>query len=646
MRAYLGNVRTPFHKHDLIKRLLSHLRKKETRGRVVALISHRDAYLITAVHILDEPELSKLFAFLKNDYQYLELHGHLLNLEERLILYREHADQASIIRLNPLFNDDLLAHVINPALIFPASSCEQQSTEEPWIDDALLLSFLAYINENPVAFKLDGSLRKRSESDIRKRIPTLAIKSLGVPRVRLLTLGLFGCDLLGEANGAVFARYEKWKSFCNLESVERKAYLAAGLALRNGGIGRPELHATASFIKGALFAVQEGNTYDVDVIHRLRQVLINPDISKRATQIIVNALFAFGFMSGEGEICIPAALKTPASSAGDESSVVVQSNFELTLKRNAVFADALAVAQMAVLIRHDIYQALELTKESITRAFNFGRTAEEMTDLLLAMSGKKLPPNVSFSINAWEKEHRSVRIFSGTVLIIGPERRHLIEHGKLINEMVIESPAQGVYILNTNRHAEIGKALQECGIEQLPAFAQPELERDDSAAGRLFPPLNARAVTIAPSRSDCPRDGDGAELIKKLTGNLMDLNLDEVSKGVLAERIEKRLVLYPEQLTGPVGTRGEKREARGFDYVGKVRIIEQALTRDAFLLEILTRSKNGDPVRYLAKPIDLEKSGNNLNLQFLVLPDREPKSIRVRAISLVRRIKSSLFVPT
>ena len=87
MRTYLGDIRTPFNKHDLVKRLTSYLKSKETRSRVISLISRADAYLITAIHVLNEPELAKLFALLKSEYQYLELHSHLLNLEERLVIY-------------------------------------------------------------------------------------------------------------------------------------------------------------------------------------------------------------------------------------------------------------------------------------------------------------------------------------------------------------------------------------------------------------------------------------------------------------------------------------------------------------------------------------------------------------------------------
>ena len=53
MRASLGALQTPFNKHALLKKLITPLKRRETRERVLALISESDAFLLTVIFILD-----------------------------------------------------------------------------------------------------------------------------------------------------------------------------------------------------------------------------------------------------------------------------------------------------------------------------------------------------------------------------------------------------------------------------------------------------------------------------------------------------------------------------------------------------------------------------------------------------------------
>lgn len=65
MRNYLGEIKTPFNKHILIDRLLAFLTREETVERIVTLISNDDAYLLTLIYFLDEPDIKTLYSFIK-----------------------------------------------------------------------------------------------------------------------------------------------------------------------------------------------------------------------------------------------------------------------------------------------------------------------------------------------------------------------------------------------------------------------------------------------------------------------------------------------------------------------------------------------------------------------------------------------------
>ncbi|MCK4514955.1 MAG: hypothetical protein KAU31_06835, partial [Spirochaetaceae bacterium] len=158
IRNYLGPIKTPFNKHDLIAQLMAFLRKSEIQDRIISLIGEADAEILTAVWLLDEPSYEDLFAFLEPDHSFLELHNHLLNLEDRLLLYRD----AERIRLNPELESRIVSGIVHSSRLFHGTPVKAVAAKRPWIDDTLLVSFFSFLLEAPELYRADGSLRKRS----------------------------------------------------------------------------------------------------------------------------------------------------------------------------------------------------------------------------------------------------------------------------------------------------------------------------------------------------------------------------------------------------------------------------------------------------------------------------------------------------
>lgn len=114
----------------------------------------------------------------------------------------------------------------------------------------------------------------------------------------------------------------------------------------------------------------------------------------------------------------------------------------------------------------------------------------------------------------------------------------------------------------------------------------------------------------------------------------------EVAKE-MALRIEKKLILFSTQLSFDIGNR-DRQEARGLDYVGKVRVIEQALREGDETLEVVVRRSSGEPVQMRLRPRELEKRGTRLLLKAFDIHGEET-SLPVEKISLVRRLRGFLI---
>ncbi|MBR4464237.1 MAG: hypothetical protein IKS40_06450, partial [Treponema sp.] len=109
VRMYLGEVHTPYNKPKLIEELGAFLRREEHRRTLVSLLSESDVQLICAVHFIQNATIEKVAAFFAGEYSFAAVYERLLNLEERLILYR-HSDakgENTVISVNPMLDDVL-----------------------------------------------------------------------------------------------------------------------------------------------------------------------------------------------------------------------------------------------------------------------------------------------------------------------------------------------------------------------------------------------------------------------------------------------------------------------------------------------------------------------------------------------------------
>jgi len=124
------------------------------------------------------------------------------------------------------------------------------------------------------------------------------------------------------------------------------------------------------------------------------------------------------------------------------------------------------------------------------------------------------------------------------------------------------------------------------------------------------------------------------ELIENFNLTLEKLKVSAAEKNELSARINKKLILCESQLKN-ADIRFEKLEARLMDYAGKQMIAKQAIS-DSAPLEINLLS-SGKEKQIFGFPRALQKDGNNLCLVI------ENQKIPLAKISLIRRIKSSLF---
>jgi hypothetical protein len=686
LRNYLGEFKTPYNKHSLLENLRRFLLRAETRERIVSLVDEPDAQLLTAVEILDAPGHEQLYRLFEGEMSYLALHHRLLNLQDRLLVYTDKSSGAERIFLTPFLEDDLRARVIDPGLLLSREICPGLTAPAPWPGDALLSAFFSCVLEDGDMLRAGGTLKKKAETVLRKKIPVLFERGptpcgsreesgpaeASPSRAILLLRALQTLKLL-RLKEKIEPDPGAWREFAAMEPFFRLCMIVCAATEKDF------LHTweEAEWLAAFLSYPEKGTAYTPRSLLRLRRLLRDSGGSGGEKAWLDNLLdFGLFVPVKTGGLAINPLLpaELPPDKTGKQKRpprdphLIVQPNFDVSARPHLPLAEGIVLAAAARLVRCDVYAQYELSKTSFARALGLGLEAKTILDSLAGLCGESLPQNVVFSIGAWEKEYASISLTEGIVLQMEEDRRHLLEHHKGFSRLVRLKPALGVYVIARSDLAACLTILAGAGVEISPRLRRaeelppgepsfPAPPFDEAPAGLVFPrafrpaalsfPLVKRGgprpgeETGQPSKTGSRRRLSRSALQEELLAHLAKAKLPEDRRGEIRERIKNRLIIFPEQIRLELA-RSEKTEANGLDYVGKTLVIEQALANRSDYLETLVRENDGSPARVLLRPGALRKSGSGLILEGVSLPGGETLEIPVKKISLVRRIRGSL----
>ena len=339
--------------------------------------------------------------------------------------------------------------------------------------------------------------------------------------------------------------------------------------------------------------------------------------------------------------------------AGSEREGVLQPNFEVALMPWTPLRKGVFIALVADLFKFDLYPHFELNRSSCFRTFDEGYDTEGILKALEELTGNPPPQNIRFSIGHWEGEYKSVQLNAGIVLSVSDNRRPFLEHSKEFQPWIKQHLAKGVYLLDPADIHNWSKALADAGIDPLPkvhglvytaaiSIGENTSDRTDIPETPSFTPLSLKKLNISGLKTNyiLPPPSNIEDLFNTLKG----LSLPDDQRKELKARIQRKIILFPEQITAGQVVH-EKIEARGLDYSGKVRLIDEALASGHDLLELEFRGADGDKTSFLIKPTTLEKEGTNRILHGTRFPEGNDGTYKVRKLTAVRKLHISLYYP-
>ena len=669
IRMYIGAVRTPFNKQRLIEELSAFLRKAENRAAILDGLDELDIRILSAVVELPQATQQKIVSLFAPSRSFPEIYERVLNLEERLLIYRRGDTSTREYAINPLLSDDLASRIGMRFLTGPLGVGERVSGPVR-VDDLSLAALYGFFLHSGETVKNDGSLRKKTLETLCASFPQLFADE-DCPALILSAFRHLG--LIVATEGILSPDQPRWEAFARLSNMERVAYLSAAAG---GRFLRENLQRRAQLFLDFLESLDPVGRYDRETVSRLAFLLSEKRggdpagrahgrfatmLRQRADQggeepDGLNADFAevalsFGLIvETESGLARNSAVGSIPAGSALNPFLVVSPSFSVTLMPGFRLADLLPLVSCMEVRDVQIAGQFELTRKACAAAFDRGETAESLSALLGKWSSQDVPQNVLFSLKDWYRGYSSVTLYHGYVLRVDDGRRALFENDERLSSLIRKVLAPGVYLLSVSDPNDIQEAFADAGLDAAPAVSAPARQGEALPLPSLCVPQKcgersgAEAQEGERAETSGPLDAAGsapfAERQASLRAALDALSLPPDLADALASRIERRIVLVPSQLD-PASVRVEKVEARDMDFLGKVRIAEYAIATGS-LLEISLDERDGGRA-ILGRPVSTEKRTGDVLLKIAIEPDGAIEQVSLGRALLVRRIRGSIF---
>lgn len=654
IHAYFGAVETPFNKHNLLEKLISFLRNKSVKQKIINALVYEEIQILTIISYLKNPSLATIIHYFFDAEPKL-IKMRLVNLEERLLIYKEKDEKNYNIitySINPILEEALLP-ILNLPFLMPSEKLEKEVCLQTFLNPIFFLSLYSFICNTPDLFKKDGTCKKKVLESFVKIFPALKNNIAVLEELLKLFISL---NLLSIYDDEVIVIEDKWKAFANLSHLEKVIYLCVG-DIFNEYITKFKLNV-AEVLNELLGFFQKGAWYSENDVYRTlyivyKKIMSYSDIDhiypssndlvfydhinytgnyKLISIKILDLAESFGLLLRDGTFL--AFNEYFREEREDEKPLLISSTFEVTLNQNSSFAKLLPLLPSLKVIVSQTFASFEFNRLTCEKLFKAERTADEICQMLQSVSFHEIPQNVSASIRQWYESYKSISIYHGFVLCVDKKKKKFFEKNTPLSNIVKKEIAEGVYLLNLSNEKEIDKQLKKagldfilfdkndnCNIEELNYFKLKNMD--------MITCKNKCIIKNEARKRECEHLIEEDILLKKLSN--MELDLD--NKSILQDRIKRRVILVEQQLTSDA-IHNKIKEIGAFDFLGKIKMLEEAKLYKN-LLEI-TLNDNKVMRGYVS---NIFKTSNGIGQVQIVDDEEYPKEKSILNVSQILKLK-------
>ncbi|MBQ5568840.1 MAG: hypothetical protein IIT45_00110, partial [Treponema sp.] len=524
MRMYLGELKTPYNKQKLIEGLSSFLRKKENRDTLVSLLGSGDLKILTLVKNIRGCTAKKILTFIEGKVQnprFLnDLNEHLINLQERLILYSftDKDSGTKELRINPMLEDDLLP-LLQTEILFEQSGQElnagqdlqvntlQEKSQRPLLPQSacslspqFLASFCSFAISHPDLCKNDGSLKKHSLTEMQE-----VFKGLGKSCLEKLTAAFMNLSIFCALEKGISVDLDRLENFAAMEEKAQYLYLVTASVAH---FPRKTMQVNAQIFFCTLYAIPSSGCTLVQLtqLFLLEKEKVSGETSSRFGRILSSAASGSAATSSSlasgGESSLPPELtdgnlvkalaeaalefsilcvcgkdlegnplykrssffdEEKNANAANTKVLSIDSAFSVTLLPGLNLHELLPFVHFMQIKHYDTAAVFEINRACAIRAFDAGFTPEKISLLLEKYSSYKIQQNIQISLEEWFSSYKSASLYKGYVLKVKEENAQFIKNNPLLSPYIMEELSAGVFFLSFADDAKAQNIIAKSG---------------------------------------------------------------------------------------------------------------------------------------------------------------------------------------
>jgi hypothetical protein len=678
LRMYLGDIKTPYNKQKLIEQLSAFLRHDSNRKNIAMLLSKSDILIIAAVDALPMPTQDKLLQFFASEFSIADLYERLMNLEERLLLFRVYeGDTALSFKVNPL-----LRVVIDPLLtddiLIPSAKLEFFS-EDSHIDilsTSILGAWLSFTEQNTDLCKADGTFKKKTLLNIKKVFPLIKNTDFFL----YLTKAMHNLKLFRVSNGNYKPIYPNWDNFATMNKESEIAYICVAAT---GRFSREQLHVNAQLVCDILESMSNRN-FTNKVLVRAAYLQLQKKGSVR-TESIQRGRFATMLQKNDIEVSVPIVstsnlekiisimqifglLETVGTTAGGDpvyrkshwlssvqtqtitpGTVVINAGFSVTILQELSLVNLIDIIKCMDIDRLDGVAEYKITRSSCMRCYDSGTTPKDITDALAPAIAHEIPQNLQFSLEDWYKNYCSASLYKGYVLRVDSDKQVLIKNTPELAQYIQQELAPGVFLVNFESDEEAIAVFSKSNLDFIGAVKNIGVKVQPVPYPSIR--IDTKATQVLKTKIEQIKENSKAEFsetsqdlfLDDLKDTLSKQNLEAEQSDGLLSRINRKIIVNPDQLRGD-SVRPEKIEASGMDFLGKVHVVEHAILSKSFLkilVSDLAAVKGSTEI--LGLPLSVEKKDGDVHVKIRLEPTGEITILSIGQAKSVKRIRGAIF---
>ncbi|MDA3851508.1 MAG: hypothetical protein PF447_09575 [Spirochaetaceae bacterium] len=612
-RHYIGKVKTPYHKQDLMQDFISWIKADENQQAIVELLDSEEAALLCLIYYQQPITPLDLNALMLQNCDKL-----VLNLQERLLIFNLEGH----IQINPYLKGILVEKdILHPQRILniqEASLGHMGFTA----DDNFLTALLIFLNRDDRVFVNDNQLSKRIIQDFKKTFTHLITdidESMLYPWIK----GFLKLGLLDKKDDMLLLGSKKdLKTFSELSPLQRSWNIVLSLCpIDLQDISIQIIQWIITWDKGSF------------TLDDWKKMVIFFHPNARAEQlkqweIFGKNLISLGFLKSRGQRLFP---QVQWLKEKEEPTVppLLQPNGDFHLTPQTPFCWILPYTTEITGLGS--FLQCTVSRRSFERGCKYQLRADLWIKSLEDLTGSPLDSSFATLVKEWDKEFFAMDIFPTYLLSLSDSTAGLLR----------KSDSLAPYILR-----ELGDNQWLMNWEQRDLW-QEELHR----LGLSFYPPDERHSQFTPLNMEQQRNHGKGVVLKVLEplnpAKLMSLdhwqdNLDAAAYGELISRRDRKLILNNMTVNEEL-LKGEVRQARGLDYNAKIRLLETALQPPKERIILRLPGEELEPKELELDPIELIKKGAESILRALNLETDKEEEIAVRKMLLIQRFPKSLI---